>query len=197
MGTNSLQQWSGQFVAGAMVPANELARLAIAQRAALLISILLIAINLVVAPRFAALHKQGRIEDLRRVAQASVRIILVIVTPFIAVLLLVAWWVISLFGPDFREGDNLLRILALGQFANAATGSVGTLLMMTGHEKDFRNIALIAGPLAVVLAFVLTPLFGVVGAATATSIGLVAQIILAEYMVRKRLGFSTMEIWQK
>jgi len=196
-GTTALQQWSGQFVAGAFVPSEELARFAVAQRTSLLVSFLLIAVNLVVAPRFAALYQQGKIEDLRRIAQSSVRIILALVTPVIAVLFFGADWIMRIFGPEFPEGANLLRILAIGQFVNAATGSVGYLLMMSGHERDSRNIALFIGPLAIGLALALTPVFGATGAATATAIAVASQNLLAGYFVKKRLGFSTMAIWQK
>lgn len=197
MCTTALQQWSGQFVAGAYVAPEELAQLAVAQRTAVLISFLLIAVNLVMAPRFAAFHQQGLAEDLRRVAQTSVRMILAIAGPFVFALLVAAEWIMRLFGPEFSEGANLLRILAVGQFVNAATGSVGYLLMMSGHERDMRNVALGVGPLAVVLALLLTPRFGATGAATATAIAVATQNLVAVYLVKRRLGFSTMAIWQR
>jgi hypothetical protein len=37
-------------------------------------------------------------------------------------------------------GGAAARILAIGQFFSSAMGSVSNLLLMTGHERDFRNI---------------------------------------------------------
>ena len=51
----------------------------------------------------------------------------------------------SIFGKGFIGGIWLLRILAIGQFINAVTGSVGYILTMSGHEKDIRNIAILNG----------------------------------------------------
>src|SRR3546814_5644809 len=136
-------------------------------------------------------------DDLRKIAQTSVKMILVTAGPFVLILFVAAEWIMRLFGPEFSQGANLLRILAVGQLINAATGSVGYLLMMSGHERDMRNIALGVGPLAVILALVLTPRLGATGAATATAIAVATQNIFAVYLVKRRLGFSTMAIWQR
>ena len=88
-------------------------------------------------------------------------------------------------------------MVAVGQVINVITGSVGYLLNMTGHEKDMRNVVLFSGPLAIVLAFSLTSHFGLMGAAYATAISVATQNLLAVWMVKKRLGFNTLNIFRK
>jgi len=95
----------------------------------------------------------------------------------------------GLFGDEFIVAGNLLVIMAIGQFINVATGSVGYLLNMSGHERDFRRVTFFSGPLTVILSFILIDQYGVLGAAIATAVGLSLQNILALFMVRKRLGF--------
>ena len=102
----------------------------------------------------------------------------------------------GLFGAEFAAGGYLLRILAIGQFINVLSGSVGYLLMMSGHERDLRNITLVVGPLSLLLAIVLTNYFGVVGAALATAIGIGSQNLAAVWMVNRRLGFNTLLFWR-
>lgn len=99
-----------------------------------------------------------------------------------------------LFGEQFKSGANLLRIFALGQFVNVVTGCVGYLLSMSGHERDLRNVFFISGPMAIILALVLTPLYGVTGASVATAIALASQNLLAVGMVERRLGGSLLDV---
>jgi len=188
--TAGLQQWAGQFVAGALLPSEELAHLAVAQRTSFFISFFLLASSLVVAPKFSALHREGKLDELRSLAKASVRLVILFTMPFVLALLIWSDSIMAFFGPGFDQGSDLLRILVLGQVINAVTGPVGYLLIMSGNERDMRTIALICGPTAVALAFALTIPFGSTGAAVSTAIAVSLQNILAAFYVRKRLGFS-------
>ena len=189
-------QWSGQLISGAYVPSEEIAMLAVAQRTAVLTSFILMAVNMVVAPKFAALYKQGKTIELQNIAVFATRLMTLFALPVVGFMLLFSEWLMWLFGEEYKAGANLLRILAVGQFINVITGSVGFLLTMSGHERDMRNVVLFSGPLAIVLALVLTPLYGVTGAAVATAISVASQNLLAVAMVKKRLGFNTLAIWR-
>jgi O-antigen/teichoic acid export membrane protein len=112
-----------------------------------------------------------------------------LVMPVIAVMLIVPDFIMGLFGDEFVVAGNLLAIMAIGQFINVATGSVGFLLNMSGHERDFRRVTMFAGPLTIILSYVFIVQWGVIGAAVATAVGLSLQNIGALFMVRKRLGF--------
>lgn len=193
---SQMVQWSGQFMAGAYVSSEALAQLAVAQRTAMLSSFILIAVNLVVAPRFAELYRKNDMAQLERLAIKSVKLISLFALPVIGVMLLFPSFLMSLFGSEFKEGAMLLQILAVGQFINAMTGSVGFLLMMSGHERDMRNVTLISGSLALLLTWLLTAQFSVVGAAIGTAIAVATQNLLAVYFVKKRLCFNTLAVWR-
>ena len=85
--------------------------------------------------------------------------------------------------------------LALGQFVNVITGSVGYLLLMSGNEKDMRNITIIVGLFSLVLSILLTKYYGALGTSVAIALALAAQNLMAVRMVKKRLGFNTMAIF--
>ena len=193
---SQMVQWSGQFIAGAYVSSELVAQLAVAQRTAMLASFVLIAVNLVVAPRFAALHRQGDMAGLESLAILSVKLIGVLALPVISVMLIFPSWLMGLFGEGFAGGSQLLQILAVGQFINAITGSVGYLLMMSGHERDMRNVTLISGSTALILTWLLTIGFGATGNAVGTAIAVATQNLLAVYFVKKRLGFNTLAVWR-
>ena len=136
-------------------------------------------------------------ESVRKTALFSVRLLVVSAVPIVGAMLIFPGFLMGLFGADFAQGAQLLQILALGQFVNVITGSVGYLLMMTGHERDLRTSTLISGGLVVILTIILTQYFGVLGCAIATAISIAFQNLLAAYFVKKRLGFNTLKFWQK
>ena len=194
-GMTQLTQYSGQLIAGAWVDVSEVAQLAAAQRTAFLASFVLVAVNFVVAPRFAMLYKNNDILGLQTLAKKSVKVMLALSLPIVIIMLTAPVQIMSLFGEGFAGGGTLLQILVAGQFANLATGPVGFLLTMSGHEKGLRNSVMVSGPIAIGLALVLIPSYGVVGAASATSIALVIQNFFALYWVKRRLGFNTLYFW--
>lgn len=182
-------QWSGILIAGAMLPAEEVAQLTAAQRTAMLTSFVLMVVNMVVAPRYARLWKEGNIERVQYLAKWSTRGMIAMVLPVVAVMMIWPEKVMGLFGDGYEEAAVLLMILAAGQFVNVATGSVGYLLNMSGHERDFNRVTLATGPLTIVLAFTLTMKFGVIGTVLATSVGISIQNLVAMVLVKRRLGF--------
>lgn len=193
---SQMVMWSGQFMAGAYVSSEALAQLAVAQRTAMLSSFILIAVNLVVAPRFANLYRNQEMVALESLAIKSVKLIALIALPVIGGMLVFPGFLMNLFGEGFSDGAVLLQILAVGQFINAMTGSVGFLLMMSGHERDMRNVTVLSGTSAILLTWLLTFQFGVVGAAVGTAIAVATQNLLAVYFVKKRLGFNTLAVWR-
>lgn len=182
-------QWSGVLIAGIFVSSSDVAYLSAAQRTAMLTSLILIVVNMVIAPRYARLWKQGDLIEIQNLSKWSTRGMIALALPVLVVMITFPDFIMSLFGAGFSEAGILLAIMAVGQFINVATGSVGYLLTMSGHEKDFRRVTFFSGPLTVVLSYFLVMEYGVLGAAIATAVGLSLQNLLALAMVRKRLNF--------
>lgn len=191
-----LTQWSGQFIAGTWVNPTELAQLAVSQRIANLVSFALMAVNMLVAPKFAYMYEKNEIIQIRNLATKSVRLMLFLSTPLVCFIMYFPEILLNLFGDGFSDGAILLQIIAVGQFVNVATGSVGFLLSMSGHERDLRNSMLIAGFISIILALVLVPLYGVLGASISMALSLAMQNLIAAYLVNLRLGFNTLKFWR-
>lgn len=186
--------WGGQFVAGIFNTPQELAHLAVARNTSMLITFMLSAVSYVSAPRFASMFNENRMEELKKYAQNTTRLMVVVSVPVIIFIWIFPEFIMSLFGKDFTGGAWYLRVLALGQFINVITGSVSALLTMSGHEKDMRNITIINGIIAIVLALILNPIFGAMGSAISTAVAVACQNLMAVGLVKKRLGFSTLKI---
>lgn len=187
--------WGGQLVAGIFISSDQVAQLAVARNTTVLIVFILMAVNNVSAPRFAAMYRQGKMIQLKNYARNSTFLMTLIALPITLVLWFFPTFIMSLFGEDFTEGIWLLRILALGQFVNVITGSVSSLLIMSGHEKDLKNLRLINGAIAIILAVVLTAFFGAIGSAISSAVATASFNLMAVGQVKKRLGFSTMSLF--
>lgn len=98
--------------------------------------------------------------------------------------------VLSIFGPDFVAASAALRILALGQLVNLATGSVGTILIMTGHQRISLLNSVAGAVMVVILGLILIPRYGATGAAAAASITMAIRNISATYLVWRFVGVN-------
>ncbi len=174
--------------------AAEVGIFTVAARTAMLTSLVLMAVNSIAAPKFAELYRLGDMEALNSTARRSAALMTLLAAPLLLAFLAAPRLVMGLFGPEFRAGGFLLSILALGQFVNVATGSVGYLLMMSGHERLARNNTAFAAVLYVALSVALIPWAGPVGAAVATAIGVAALNLSAAYLVWRRLGILTIPV---
>ena len=125
-------QWSAPIIIGVFLVAEQVAFFSVAQRIALLTSFILMAVNLVVAPKFSAFHAKGDEHGIRKTALFSVRLLVLSALPIVLFMLFFPEFLMSLFGDEFKQGALILQILVLGQTVNVITGSVGFLLMMSG-----------------------------------------------------------------
>ncbi|MEP3855620.1 MAG: polysaccharide biosynthesis C-terminal domain-containing protein [Porticoccus sp.] len=190
-------QWSSQLLMGVWGSVEDVALFAVAQRTAMLIGFALFAVNASAGPKFAALYSQGNMVGLERVALWSVRLILLVAVPSLIFMMVFPQWLMGLFGQEFRAASTALMVLAVGQFIGTAVGSVGSLLSMTGHERQLRWNVFIGAVLGVGLGVLLIPGYGLIGAAIATSVAVASKNLLCVYQVNQLLGFNTLAIWRK
>jgi O-antigen/teichoic acid export membrane protein len=184
--------WTDILVLGAWSDPEQVGIYGVAMRIALLSTFVLSAVNIVVAPQFAALHAKGDLAGVRRVAQQSAFWTRAIAVPVLLVLLTVPDLILQIFGAKFKEGAWALRILAVGQFVNLATGPVGIVLLMTGNEKIMRNNIAVSAALNLIGNFVLVPAYGAVGAAASTAMALAFMNIVSWAAVMNRLKINTL-----
>lgn len=177
---------------GFFAPAAEVGILEIANRTALLVSFILLAVNSIAGPKFAELHRSGDIDALARIARRSAMISAVAALPPVLIFIAVPDLVMGLFGDRFVQGAPILVILALGQLFNAGTGCVAVVLVMSGNERAMRNITLLSLLIGIVLYLVLIPLWGMHGAALTCALTVGFQNLAATVAARRLLGVWTL-----
>jgi O-antigen/teichoic acid export membrane protein len=160
-----------------------------AMKLATVTSFLLNAVNSMAAPKFAELFHNDRKDDVFQVARKASKLIFYATTPILFALIVGGRFLLCLlFGEGFAVAYAALVFLAIGQFVNSAAGSTGIFMNMTGNEKAFRNIVMIAAVLNVMMNILLIPGLGIVGAAVAGMISVASWNVGVVVFVRVKYG---------
>jgi O-antigen/teichoic acid export membrane protein len=142
-------------------------------------------------PAIARAFVGGAPGELAHLVRTAARATLAVMLPLTAICLI---WneaiMAALFGADFAAGGMLLAVMSLTPLGIALAGNAEPLLSMTGTERHATRILVVGMTGSMVLALLLTALFGPLGAAAA---GVVASTAIAAAMNRvavRRLSVS-------
>jgi O-antigen/teichoic acid export membrane protein len=179
--------WTDLFVVTHYVSEQQVGVYSAALRAGQILLLLLASANLIFAPFVADLHRKGETQRLDELFKTLTRWIVAGTLPLLLLIVIAPDEVLALFGPDFSSGRDAVLILLIGQFFNAASGSGGLVLIMIGRTG--YDLAVYAGSLviALVLALLLAPRFGIAGAATANA-GMFAISNITRLVLVKRFA---------
>ncbi len=111
------------------------------------------------------------------------------------VLLALGWPLLWLFGPQFVAGYPVMFILVVGFLLRSSMGPAEFLLNMLGEQRLCAAVLATTAVLDIALNLALVPRFGMLGAATATSISLVTAALLNYLVVGWRLDIE-IAVWR-
>ncbi len=182
--------WTGTLLLGNLADAASVGVFNIATRLVTLAVFVMAPITTSFAPHMAHLHHVGEQKQAARAYGNATRWILFISTPAFIMLIVMPDRLLAFFGHEFRVGAEVTMILALGQFVAAAAGPCGVVLNMSGRValSLADNVGVLIGN--VVLSLVLIPRYGIVGAASAWSISLVAVNLVKLAQARWVVGVA-------
>lgn len=181
---------SDTIMVGSILGAEEAGMYGAAVKTAEWVSFVLTIVNIVAAPSFAALYAKDDIEGLQKVVST---VAVWIFWPSLAIcLFLIAFSqpVLGIFGSEFIAANWQLKILVLGRLLSAWCGSVGYLMVMTGHQNKSLPVFIYATLLNIVLNAIAIPLIGAVGAAIATAFCSALWNIWLSFLVVKYVGVN-------
>lgn len=148
-------------------------------------------INSIQGPHIAHLYAKGEMQRLQKMITRSSQAIFLSALAAVVVIVLFGEFMISkLFSPAFAAAYVPLVIICIGQLVNSSIGSVGSLLNMTGHERDTMKSIMVGASINVVLNLVLTPRYGPIGAAVSTTVTLIIWNLTMWHKVHTRIGIS-------
>ena len=153
------------------------------------------AVGSAVANRFAALKARGDEDELKASIADAVAWTFWPSLAAAAFILALGQPLLMLFGSQFLAGYPVMAILVVGFLFRSAMGPAEFLLNMLGEQKRCAAVLAFTALLNIVLNLLLVPYFGLVGAASATSISLSTAALLHYAVVRARLGYE-IAIWR-
>lgn len=162
-----LFNWSDLIILGVFGHSQDLGIYFAAKKTALMLSFLLIALNTIFVPVISHLYNGKEYTQLDHAFKSSIQWMLMLGLPIFLIMIFFSNEILSLFGPEFKEGSMCLIILAFAHLFNISVGSTGYLLMMTNHQKWMVFNSIVFVILAVTLTIVLVPHYGMIGAAYA------------------------------
>ena len=189
-----IMAWTDKLMLGNMLGPESVAIYGVAFRFSMGVSITLMAINSIASPKFAEKFSNNDISGMGKVAMQSAKLIFWTTIPLASILLIFPKFFMGIYGSDFLIGVEVLRWLIVGRIVNALSGSVGSLMQMTGQQNNYMKILIVGSIINVTLNYVLIPIYGIKGAAFASVFSLSFWNLTMVYNVKKKFGFSTFYI---
>ncbi len=181
-------QVTTMLMLGAMSTSGAVAIYGVAYRTTKLLRFILLAFNIVVGPKFAALHSMTDEKALSSTSRQSTLLMTLAASPILLAFIAFPGWIMSFFGEQFISGASVLLVLAVAQYIAVISGSTAPLLIMSGNEKLLRNNSIAAFALSLLLNLILIPRFGALGAAISTCVAVIIRNMLGMIQIYRHLG---------
>ena len=159
-----------KIILGIYLNAREVGIYSIAAALVGFVPLALQSVNQIFSPTIAELSARGESALLARLFRSLVKWTLGLTLPLAVVVILFAPSILGMFGPDFVAGWPALVAGTLGQLVNCGVGSVGYLLLMSGHQRKLLRVQSVMAVALVVANLLLIPRIGLLGAAAAGAI---------------------------
>jgi O-antigen/teichoic acid export membrane protein len=179
---------------GAIRTTQEAGIFSLAARIALLVLFVMNAIQTISAPLMAEAFSRRENDRVQAIVTKTVVGSLAAGLLLASVCWLVGLPVLESFGPGFALAYKPLVILVAAQLVNIATGPVGFLLNLSGHQNRLMTYLGIAVVVDVLLNLALVPRYGVIGAAWSAFAAHSLWNILGAVFAARRLGISVLPI---
>lgn len=168
-------KWADTILLGALAGAAQAGVYSIATRFLVVGSLASSAVMHVTGPRFSELITRGDRPGLQATFRTSARWVVWTVWPMYLVLATLPEPLLRLFGEEYVAAGSTVTVLALATCLSAASGSVDTVLLMSG--RSWLSLGNWAAALVIDLglALVLIPRYGILGAAIAWAVSIVAR----------------------
>jgi O-antigen/teichoic acid export membrane protein len=173
--------WTDTIMLGIFRTEEEIGIYNVAIKVVFIMLFPLTAISSVLMPKIATFWKTGSMEKIKDINKKSLLLIASINSVPLFIFLFFPEFVLSIFGKSFIDGSKALIMLSIGYFINAILGVLEYTLQMTIYQKFYSNLIIFVFFINLTLNYILIPLYGINGAALATSFSLILSKILIIY----------------
>lgn len=189
-GVVALGNFLDVILLGVLLGPKEVGQYAVAKSFAGAVLLPRIAVNYPLAPQIASLFSVRDMASIEVAARMGSRASLLLALPLFLIFLFFGEALLFFVGEEFSHAALALLILACAMIIAAAGGTLEMLLLMTGHPKQVTLAAAAGIVVSTFLLVLLTPRFGIDGAATAAAGGIVSRTALSFVFVRAKLGVN-------
>jgi O-antigen/teichoic acid export membrane protein len=186
---------SGIILLGVLSDSENVGLFTVAARLADLTIFMLHVANSAVSPKISSLYKQNRMKELETMLQKTTQFLFFIGLVFFITFVFLGEYILAIWGEEFKEAYWILIILCFGQFVNISTGAAGQILTMTGNQKKQRAIALKCLFVVIVLMPIFISLWGSIGAALITTVGITSINIASLSCAQKVTGIKVVRFF--
>ncbi len=186
--------WTDTLMLGALGESTATAGIYnVALKLVAMASFVIEAVNSILAPKIAEAYHSGTHQSFKNLVQRSSMMVFLASFPLLIPFFAAPEFILSFFGNEgeFVVGATVLIILGLGHLFNISTGSVGVIMQMTGHQKQFMIIIAIALLFNIVGNALAIPVFGMEGGAVCSVLGLVIWKATGVIYIKKKLKVLT------
>ena len=184
--TYTLIQQLDVVIVGSLLSKAEAGAYFAAQKTAQLLGLVLIAGGLATAPTMARLYHAGQLTELQTLCRKLSLAIVLATTAGYLFLIVAGKVMLGFFDPSFVAAYPLLLIIGFGALVDAVSGPNSYLMQMTSFEKDYLKIMVASYAIVLIAQFALIPRFGSLGAALASSLGVVLWNLASIAVLRKK-----------
>ncbi len=155
------------------------------------------AVRASVSHRYSAFHTNGDVPAFQEFVQKTVSWTFwpsLLMAVFMAI---TGKYFLMLFGAEFTAGTYILLVLLIGLVIRSSIGPAEALLVMAGRQKLCASIYAVTLTVNIVLNISLIPIFGIMGAAIATSIALTFETGFLHSSAKRSLGLHAFIVPQR
>lgn len=190
-----IMSWTDTLMLGYFSTAGTVGIYNAAMPTAKLLKIVLGSVGTIFMPVVSELYSRNAIHDLKKTYGAVTKWIFSLVMPLFLLMVLFSNWILKImFGSEFVVGSTALSILAFGYLIICIVGPTGQLLQAYGRTRVLMGCSFIGAGTNIVLNYFLIQIYGLIGAALATSASLILVNIihlLLVYRITKMQPFGT------
>lgn len=178
------------IITGFFLAVTDLGVFGVALKVAALSQVILTGLNFVFRPLVSQLYAAGDMATLKTVYQAITRWIFMLTLPLSFFFLVYPAEVMQLFGAGFTGGAAALAIVSLGYLCEYGTSATQVIINMTGRSWLSLLNQVVYLAIVLLLGVRLIPGGGMIGAAAAVALGIVAVNLLRLYQSWRIVGFT-------
>ncbi|MGV0922664.1 oligosaccharide flippase family protein [Empedobacter tilapiae] len=153
-----------------------------------ILSMVIVAININVAPKISEFYHSSDMLKLKELLRRSRKIICIMNIPIGFFLIVFGKKVLLIFGQNYIEAYYPMVILVIGQMIASLFGSTAIILNMIGEQNKFQFIILSATLVNICSNIVLIPKYGMIGGAMSFTISLLFWNIVSFYFSLKQIN---------